>query len=211
MLTDWRKYVEKLPLSAVWKGEFGAKFVGVVMGEVHNMLDEGFSDALRSPYLHLTGKTPDDALPFIGSETNINGYPGETLPSYRARLQDPWETWIPAGDEDVITAQFSAAGYPGVEVQFDPAALGPRGEAAPYYTQFWVFFPFSSGHPIDGTGPVYGGFTWGDGTLWGLTAPVSFYQLIHFIVRKWKPGHWICRGFKFELGDTSVVEIAFGI
>lgn len=211
MLTDWIKYVEKLPLSATWRGAFGAKFAGLVMGDIHNRLSEGYMDAVRSPYLHLAGRTPDDALPFIGSETNINGYPNESLTSYRARLDDPWDTWTPAGDESVITAQFAAAGYPGVQVQFDPAATGPRGEAAPYWSQFWLYFPFSSGHPIDGTGPVWDGFNWDDGTLWDLNAPVSFYEQIHGIVRKWKPGHWICRGFKFQLVDLSIVEIVFGI
>jgi hypothetical protein len=211
MLTDWIKYVAKLPLSATWRGELGTKFMQLVLGEIHNRLDEGFMDAVRSPYLHLPGSTPDDALPFIGSETSINAYPGETLTSYRARLKDPWDTWTPAGDESVITAQFAAAGYPGVEVQFDPAATGPRGEAAPYWSQFWVFFPFSSGHPVTGAGATYNSFNWGDGTLWGLTVQPSFYQLIHFIVRKWKPGHWVCRGFIFELADTSTVEAAFGI
>jgi hypothetical protein len=179
---------------------------------VHDLLAEGFSDAVRSPYLHLPGATPDDSLPFIGSETGIDGYPGETLAAYRARLAEPWATWTPAGDESVITAQFAAAGYPGVEVQFDPAATGPNGEAAPYWSQFWVFFPFTSGHTVTDAGPVYGGFNWGDGTIYGVGGvTVEFYQLIHGLVRKWKPGHWICRGFIFELADTSLVDLAWGL
>jgi hypothetical protein len=211
MATTFRDFVAKLPLSATWRGPFGERFVGVVMGLVHDHLALGFNDSALWPYLHVSGATPDDALPLIGSETNIESFPGESLGSYRARLLNPWATWTPAGDESVITAQFAAAGYPGVFVHFDPTALGPNGEAAPYWSQFWLHFPFSSGHPVSGTGPVWGGFNWGDGTIYGLSVPVSFYQLIHLIARKWKPGHWICRGFRFELADTSIVEIAFGI
>ena len=51
----------------------------------------------------------------------------------------------------------------------------------------------------------------GDGTIYGLGVTVGFYQLIHGVVRKWKPTRWICRGFIFELADTSLVEIAFGL
>jgi hypothetical protein len=211
MYTNFRNFVAKLPLSATWKGPWGEKFVGVVIGLVHDQLSEGLSDALRLPLLHLPGATPDDALPFIGSETNIESYPGETLTAYRARLQDPWGLWGFAGDEAVIEGQFDAAGYPGADVQFDPTATGPNGEAAPYWSQFWVYFPYSSGHPVTAPGPTWGGFNWGDGTLYGVGATTQFYQLIHGIARKWKPGHWICRGFKFQLADTSIVEIAFGI
>lgn len=211
MLTDWVKYVEKLPLSATWKGELGAKFVGLVMGEIHNRLSEGFMDAVRSPYLHLAGRTPDDALPYIGSETNINSYPGESLAAYRARLNDPWALWTFAGDESVIASQFAAAGFPGAVVQFDPARTGPKGEAAPYWSQFWIYFPYSSNHPVTGAGTTWGSFNWGDGTVYGLNVTVTFYQLIHGLISKWKPGHWICRGFIFELADTSTVELAFGI
>jgi hypothetical protein len=211
MYTNWIEYAAKLPLSATWRGPFGTKFTGVVLGLIHNVMSERFTDAVKLPYLHVPDATPDDALPYIGSETNINSYPAESLDSYRGRLRDPWGTWTPAGDEDVITAQFAAAGYPGVVVQFDPAAAGPRGETAPYWSQFWVFFPYSSGHPVPGTSPTWGGFKYGDGTVWGRNIPFAFRQLINGIVRKWKPGHWVCRGFKFELADTSVVDVAFGL
>jgi hypothetical protein len=155
--------------------------------------------------------SPDDVLPLVGAERGLPRYPIETPDQYRARLLDAWNAYKFAGSEQTIERQFELAGYPGVDITFDPAALGPNGEAAPYWSQFWVYFPHSSGHPVTGDGAHYNAFTWGDGTLYGVGTSIDFYALIHGIVRKWKPSRWICRGFIFELADTSTVEIAFGI
>lgn len=166
--------------------------------------------ALRLAWIS-DSESPDDVLPLIGAERRMPRYPGETAAQYRARLQDAWNAYTFAGSEQTIVEQFEHAGYPGVEVQFDALALGPNGEAAPYWSQFWVYFPYSSGHPVTGDGPTWNSFNFGDGTVYGLGVTVDFYQLIHGIVGKWKPTRWICRGFVFELADTSTVEIAFGL
>jgi hypothetical protein len=174
------------------------------------MLADGMSIAART-FMLKDPMSPDDVLPLIGDERGMPRYPVETPAQYRARLIAAWQAYKFAGSEGTICAQFAAAGYPGVTITFDAAALGPNGEAAPYWSQFWVSFPYSSGHPVTSHGTNWGAFNYGDGTVYGLGVSVGFYALIHGIVRKWKPSRWICRGFKFELADTSIVDLAFGI
>lgn len=183
---------------------------GVLASLTGDLNADGLSNALKLAWL-ADPASPDDVLPLVGSERGMPRYPGETAAQYRARLLDAWNAYKFAGSEGTIVQQFAHAGYPGTEIQFDAAALGPNGEAAPYWSQFWVYFPYSSGHPVTGDGPQWGAFNYGDGTVYGLGVTVGFYQLIHGIVGKWKPVRWICRGFIFELADTSLVEIAFGL
>jgi hypothetical protein len=189
---------------------YSSVWFGVLCGLTGDLLAEGMSLAVRLAWLS-DPQSPDDVLPLIGSERRMPRYPGETPIQYRARLQDAWTAYTFAGAEQTIVTQFEHAGYPGTEITFDAAALGPNGEAAPYWSQFWVHFPFSSGHPVTDEGPTWDSFVYGDGTVYGLDVTVGFYQLVHGIVGKWKPTRWICRGFTFELADTSIVEISFGI
>jgi hypothetical protein len=189
---------------------YSGGWFGVLCGLTGDLIHDGMAIALKLAWLADT-ESPDDVLPLVGSERRLPRYPSETPVQYRARLLDAWNAYRFAGAEPTIVQQFEYAGYPGVEIQFDAAALGPRGEAAPYWSQFWIYFPYSSGHPVTGNGPTWNSFTFGDGTVYGLDVTVAFYQLIHGIVGKWKPVRWICRGFIFELVDTSTVEISFGI
>jgi hypothetical protein len=185
-------------------------FFGVLHGLTGDILADALSVATRMPWLR-DPSSPDDVLPLVGSERSLPRYPIETAVQYRTRLLEAWESYRFAGAEQTIERQFEIAGYPGVDITFDAAALGPNGEAAPYWSQFWVYFPYSSGHPVTGDGAEWGSFDFGDGTVYGLDVTLDFYSLIHGVVRKWKPTRWICRGFIFELADTSTAELAFGI
>jgi hypothetical protein len=197
---------ERLPRTFL--APLASRWFGITCALTGDLLADGLSIALRLAWL-ADEESPDDVLPLVGAERGMPRYPGETPDQYRARLLDAWNAYKFAGSEGTIVAQFAHAGYPGTEIVFNAAALGPNGEAAPYWSQFWVHFPFSSDHPVTGDGPTWGSFNYGDGTVYGLDVTVGFYQLIHGIVRKWKPSRWICRGFTFELADTSIVEIAF--
>ncbi len=208
-MANFRQTVEAV-LPKPFAAALSAGWFGVLHGLTGDLIADGMSIAARMAWLR-DPVSPDDVLPLVGAERGMPRYPGETVTQYRARLLDAWNAYSFAGSEGTIVAQFAHAGYPGTEITFDAAALGPNGEAAPYWSQFWVHFPFSSGHPVTSDGPLWGSFTWGDGSVYGLGVDVGFYQLIHGIVRKWKPSRWICRGFTFELADTSIVEIAFGL
>lgn len=190
------------PLSSAW--------FGILCAYTGDVNADSLSLALRLAWIS-DPESPDDVLPIVGAERGMPRYPGETAKQYRARLQDAWNAYTFAGAEQTIVAQFAHAGYPGTQIVFDAAALGPNGEAAPYWSQFWIYFPHSSGHPVTSPGTNWGSFNFGDGTVYGLGVPIEYYALIHGIVRKWKPTRWICRGFKFQLADTSIVNLAFGI
>jgi len=205
----FRDYVASV-LPRPFAQRLSAGFFGVLHGFTGDTLADGMSIAARMALLK-DPMSPDDVLPLIGDERGMPRYPIETPAQYRARLISAWEAYRFAGSEGTIVQQFALAGYPGVTIYFDPAALGPNGEAAPYWSQFWIRFPYSSGHPVTSPGTNWGAFNWGDGTVYGVGVSTGFYALIHGIVRKWKPSRWICRGFKFELADTSIVDLAFGI
>ncbi len=204
----FRDYVARV-LPRPFSQRLSAGFFGVLAGLTGDLIAQGMSVAVRMPLLR-DSESPDDVLPLIGDERGIPHYSAESLASYRARLIGAWDAYANIG-ESTIPAQFAAAGYPGVTITFDAAALGPNGEAAPYWSQFWVYFPYSSGHPVTSQGPLWGAFNYGDGTIYGIGVSVAFYQLIHGIARKWKPTRWICRGFIFQLADTSLVSIGFGL
>lgn len=193
-----------------WSKGLASGFFGVLCGFTGDTLADAMSIASRMALLR-DPMSPDDVLPLIGDERSMPRYPTESAVSYRARLIGAWKAYGAIG-EGTIPEQFRIAGFPGVQIQFDAAATGPNGEAAPYWSQFWVYFPYSSGHPVTGDSPKWGSFIYGDGTVYGLSVTVQFYQLIHGITGKWKPVRWICRGFKFQLSDLStIVQIAWGI
>lgn len=205
----FRDYVTSV-LPRPFSQRLSAGFFGVLHGYTGDALADGLTIAART-FMLKDPASPDDVLPLIGDERGMPRYPVETPAQYRARLIAAWQAYKFAGSEGTIIAQFAAANFPGVTITFDAAALGPNGEAAPYWSQFWVSFPYSSGHPVTSHGTNWGAFNYGDGTVYGLGVTVGFYALIHGIVRKWKPSRWICRGFKFELADASIVDLAFGI
>lgn len=207
-MANFRDYVASV-LPRPFSQRLSAGFFGVLHGLTGDLNAQGMSIAARMPLLK-DSLSPDDVLPLIGDERGMPRYPSESIASYRKRLVAAWQAYSTVG-EPTIPAQFAAAGYPGATIIFDPAALGPNGEAAPYWSQFWIYFPYSSGHPVTAQGPLWGAFNYGDGTIYGLGVTVAFYQLIHGIVRKWKPARWICRGFKFQLANASIVELAFGL
>lgn len=208
-MSTFRDYVSSV-LPGKWNTGLASGWFGVLHGLTGDTFADNMSLVVRMPWLR-DPASPDDVLPLVGDERGMPRYPFETAAQYRARLIDAWNAYKFAGTEQTIVAQFAHAGYPGTVITFRPSALGPNGEAAPYWSQFWVYFPFSSGHPVTTHGTNWGAFNWGDGTIYGLGVTVAFYQLIHGIVRKWKPARWICRGFIFQLADTSTVEIAFGL
>lgn len=208
-MPTFRDYVASV-LPRPFAQRLSAGFFGVLHGLTGDQLSDGMSLAARMGWIK-DPASPDDVLPLLGEERGMPRYPVETSAQYRARLTDAWNAYKFAGAEQTIVSQFAKAGYPGVTVTFNAAALGPNGEAAPYWSQFWVYFPYSSGHPVTGAGTNWGAFNYGDGTVYGLNVSVGFYQLVHGIVRKWKPSRWICRGFVFQLVDTSTVSLSFGL
>ena len=188
MATNWRSWLEGL-VPGWLQGYWGQRLIGV-LGLVADVASQGAAEAVRAPWL-AEASSPDDCLDLVGEEQMMPRYPTETADQYRARLLKVWDTWPFAGSAQAIEAQLRAAGFDAT-VEFHDDREGPRGETAPYYSQFWV--------RIDATptyaNPAWGDFDWNDGTDWGpADLSPSDAQLVRSIIRKWKPADWVCRGF----------------
>jgi Phage tail protein (Tail_P2_I) len=212
------------------KAERAAAFFGVLVGVTADTAQEVWTLCCR---MHLLDdpESPDDALPFLARDRRLDRYPLETPAQHRQRLIDAWETYALGGSETNINEQLRAAGYgpttrspawgePGLPwggtgyawgdlgtyIQFRPQELGPRGEPAPYWSQFWVVFA-PGFHPVVGPPIPWGTFVWGD-TYDGVWGPLGYSQefkrTIAGIIRKWKPSRYVCRGFLFKLGTLDV-------
>lgn len=189
---NWTTWI--FNLAPGWlQGYWGQRLLGICV-LVADIVSEGASEAIRAPWL-AESTSPDDCLSLKGEEYMMPRYPGETAEQYRARLLAVWETWPYAGSAQAIETQLAAAGFDATVV-FHSDRLGPKGQAAPYRSQFWVLL---NGTPTYES-PAWGDFDWGDGTEWGATdVSPEDADLIRAIVRKWKPADWVCRGFGYVL------------
>jgi hypothetical protein len=204
-MSNYRDFIAGIS-PTILQGVFGERMAGLLDGLLADIAMQGMAEAVESPWL-LLPENADDSLLLLGQEANLDRYPTEPLANYRTRVGRAWTDWQTAGDESSIQGQFAAAGYTGAYVQFFPAVGGPRGEAAPYWSQFWVHLLVGT-HPITGPGALVGSFSVGDGTLVGATgATAAFVSTISAIANKWKPAHWVCRGFVFDLSGGGTVEI----
>jgi hypothetical protein len=196
------------------RGYFGRRLVGAAMLLLDSVA-QGLSHAVKAAWIKGEEGGAYDAPSLLASETSLPRYPLETYSQHKARLERAWLDWPFAGDESSILGQLAAAGFPGAEIRFDPNAPGPNGQPAPYWSQFWVFFPIGS-HPIVGAGQEWGSFDWGDGTLWGPEgrdgpeATQLALFTIRSIIKKWKPADWVCRGLMFELSRPKWGEFEWG-
>lgn len=208
----------------LFQGPYGERLAGYVIGLMADQMADGASFALMAPWIQ-RDEFPSDAAAPLGRESNFEAYAGEATGPYIARIRRRWDDWPFAGDESSIVGQLAAAGYPGCEVRFYTARPGPHGEDPPYWSQFWVYFPpgthpiqiptrrvaqFNVGAGIVGGHPYVGGFNVGEMTVGPIGLTAAFYSTLRGIVRKWKPGHWVCRGFVFGFVGSKVGEFNVG-
>lgn len=198
--------------SAYWmRGRLGQGRWGILCGLIFDEAIEAWTLCLLMAML-ADKQSPDDVLPIVARDRRLDRYHLESAAQHRQRLIDAWDIYAYAGTEHVIEQQLAAAGYPGAFVEFRPSEKGPRGEAPPYRTQFWVVFPANS-HPVTGPPKPWGTFIWGQTWLdtpgvWapmGLTA--EFYRTVLGIVLKWKPSTYVFRGFTFQLSVGGPIDM----
>lgn len=222
--------------SAIWmRSTLLGGWYGVTLALTGNINQEVWLLAAR---FHLLDdpESPDDVLPWIGTQRGLSRYYLETADAHRQRLIDAWDIYELAGTEAVINTQLRAAGFGptdllgdygnpsitygdpkffyadlGAYVEFRITREGPRGEPPPYRTQFWVVFN-QGFHPVSGPPAPWGTWVWGDTwlTVPGVWAPTGltpdFYRTITEIIRKWKPSDHVFRGFTFVVNDVSYAD-----
>lgn len=207
-------------------------FFGVLVGRVGDEALEAWTISCRMSLL-LDTESPEDVLPIIGQDRRLQRYPLETTLQYRERLFLAWDDYAIGGTEYAIELQLRKAGFGpantiqtwgqsnitfgqstpvyywgnlGAYVQYRPDAKGPKGEPAPYRTQFWIVFRHGF-HPVEDDMIPWGTFEWGDSEpgVWSYIGySDDFARTVMSIVYKWKDSTYLFRGFVFKFGGISV-------
>lgn len=198
---NYRTWFARILPRRPFGGFFGER-LGGVFALFADFLSEGMRQSTRASWIgDDVGPAPDGLKP-AGNELSMPRYPVETAAQYEARLERAWEDWPFAGDESVLVAQLAAAGFPGAQIK--TPLEWPTRPPVGYWSQFWVFFPAGT-HSVTAAAPIVGSFIVGDGTVLGASGitPAQIYTL-RALVKKFKPGHWICRGFVFEVAGWTI-------
>lgn len=99
------------PLGAAWLSAFGATKDSIV------------DRAKQSVKARFAGIAPSDALSTMGGERGILRGPTEGEASYRARIQNAWNSWGYAGTAWGLLYAFWIAGCPNVQIQTQGSAM----------------------------------------------------------------------------------------
>jgi hypothetical protein len=195
-LSTYRSFVAAVVRLRTLRGKLGQRLKGA-LAFLQDELAEGLRHATRASWIGDTSIGPAyDALGPGGSELSLPRYPVETWTQYHERLKRVWQDWPFAGDESTIIGQLTEAGFPGAVI-YTP--LNADFDPSDYWSHFIVFLPEGS-HPVVAPAPKWGAFNWGDGTKYGPIGLTSAqYGTIRSIIRKFKPGHWICRWVVFQI------------
>jgi len=164
--------LEELP--AYLDGPNGQGIAGA-LGEAQNAEIVKLEDAakMQSPAL-----CPDDALPELATDFDMEAFPGEDPDRHRARILASWETHPEAGRNSGIEASLRAFGIEDVAVY---ESFDGHFSSHTYPSSFWVIvgptMPFA---------PLLGGFVQTPDTVGGSTAtPVEVRAVVRQIL-KWK-------------------------
>lgn len=190
----WHRYVYDRA-APIFRAYWGLRFMGTAAGLLFDTIGQSIRDALDAPLIKGPGPAYDALRP-LGEEQSMPQYADETWSQYKARIEDPWETWEFAGDENTIIDQLALSGRPGAQIF--------RWQYPEHWSRFVVFYPAGS-HPVTGPGASYGdGTTYGDGTLYGVTG-ITGQQLSTYrgIIKHWKPARWVCPWIIWEISGST--------
>lgn len=173
----------------------GRMFVGV-KAMLYDFLVQAAVHATRAGWIGDSVGPSYDGIGPAGLDLHLPRYPGETFNAYHGRLQEAWTDWVRAGHEEIIIKNLAALGFPGGVVHYHTEW---DGYPPPWWSLFSIFYAAGT-HPF-GVPRKYGdGAAFGDGTIYGVTG-ITALQLVTMrgIIRKFKPGHWVCVAVVFEM------------
>lgn len=192
MTSTYRSFLSEVSANAL-RGHYGERLVGAI-ALLFDGLADGASEAVKSAWVQFDD-IPYDAPAELGRETSLPRYPAETRTQHIGRIREAWDTWVHAGVEETMIAQLAAAGFLGAQIFHTSDPIN--------WSRFFLFFPVGT-HDVTDVGATWGSFTWGDGTTYGPGGITGEQiQTLRAIVRKWKPGIWVCGGIIFQLSGWA--------
>jgi hypothetical protein len=206
-----KNYLDMLPqlVPPVFDGPVGERLIGALAITADAMVED-WRHALRAAYIgdsFIGGPGPAyDGLTPAGKELGLPRYPPEPWDQYHARLDRVWTDMALAGDETSIIAQLAATGFPGaiIYTAADWHDIPGPNDVWPYWSQFWIVIHNGEQFGV-GPSPKFGEFEYGDGTIFGISGIDTLtVTTLKGIVKKFKPGHWICRGIIFTFGGWLI-------
>lgn len=205
-MPTYREYLTRLSTIPWMLAEWGAKWLGYFALET-DTYELSTRDATKSRFIDTSA---DDALPYAGSDSNLERYAIETNDGYRDRLRKRWDTWPTAGTEsgpsgfDGLLGQLAAFGLTNVEI-FD-AFDWPLRPPTPWWSQFWLVvhdppFALQNGNRYDDPLVTYDG-----GKVYDAGVDLTIADALRRIVKKFKPAHTVCREIIFQVGPGHLYD-----
>lgn len=194
-------------------------YAGVVNGLFPDLVSEAAQQATKVHFVGTPG-LPDDALPYVGAQKDIDRYPGETVASYKARIATGIQDHIEGGT-DIRVEEDLAIAYAAGEIFEDSEWVRPP---QPFWTNNWLFFSkeamlaSTGGGPIPGPpqtygtpGLVYTSYALAPRVYGAVNLTPQSVRLIRALVRKWKAARSVFREAIFEFtGETYGTGHVYG-
>lgn len=157
------------------------------LGLLKDAVEEQAFDAVAARFPSLA---PADALPLLGEPAGVYRADGESVESYRARVEDRW-SWAEArGTKQGMIAALAAIG---ITAEVYETFTWNRHESTRKKHWFWVVV--RQPHPFGTTfANTWGdGALWGEGQKWGAVGEARTIQVLMYILKHGRPAHAIPR------------------
>ncbi len=193
---NWREYIAQR-LATPFLGFFGERLFGMLAVYLNDTIGTGAIEARKAAWLS-ESTVPDDGLQYSGNERLMARYPGESTALYKARLQQAWNVWGIAGNEQSFISQLELFGLSNIEIKTN-ADWDWDGQPE-NWSRFWVVI---HGHPWTLEGNWDDPGTWGDGGTWGITATPDEVNFVREVIRTFKAAHEVCLWIIVVLDETE--------
>lgn len=185
---------------------FGVRFYQGMIGFLADLAAEAATQAIKAGWVN-QATSPEDALPSIGQNFNIEQVPGEDNVEYRARLYDTpgaWELWEESATILFAENAFAPFGVPASQVLFRAVKdwLVPNPEN---WSRFWIILQDTVAFPLPWIEATWGGAvwgTWGTQATWGSSATQAEIEGALKLICKWKSAE--------EVGVEIILQFASG-
>ena len=189
---NFRAFVQALlPTSLALPDAFGVRFAVGVIGYTADLIAEANSQAIKAGWVK-QASSPDDALPGIGENFDIEQVSGETNTEFRARLSDTpgaWVLWQEAATDRFVINALAPFGVDPSQILLAVRALESVGN----WSTWRVVLEPQPALPLPWLEATWGGSPWGGwgvgAQTWGTDATQAELFGILRLLCKWKSAH----------------------